>query len=241
MRGKILQYNGNDGTGTIVADGQQHRFALANWKGDAVPAAGKTVEIELADGQIRSVMLVGDDVLMREKASEIGGKLGGLVGGLGSLAKGGGGGGGGAAVAGSIMERYGMPTLVAYAAFLLGTTMFKAVSIAMLGMGWTLFDMAGFLSQFGGGGGIKMLLIFSYLAIGVPLLWRDRRAWLVLLLPVLTMVWAIVKAMSAGGHTGGGDGMGLGPGDFGILGFYVPLLASVFLALQGFKKFASNA
>jgi hypothetical protein len=239
MRGKILQYNGNDGTGLIVADGQQLRFSLANWKGDVVPAAGKTVEITVADGHIQTVMLVGDDVLMREKASELGGMLGGLVGGLGStLAKGGAGGGGGAAVAGSIVERHGMPTLAAYGAFLVGTTMFKAVSIALLGAGWTLFQLAGFLSMVGGGGGIKMLLVLSYLSIGVPLVWRDRRGWLALLLPLLTMVWAIIKAMSANDGTGGG---GPGPGDFGILGFYMPLAAAAFLGLTGFRKFVANA
>src|SRR5262245_50857699 len=84
MRGKILQYNGNDGTGTIVADGQQHKFSLSNWRGDTAPTVGKAVEVTMDGGQVQSVMLVGDDVLMREKASEIGGKLGGLVGGLAS-------------------------------------------------------------------------------------------------------------------------------------------------------------
>ncbi len=242
MRGKILQYNGNDGTGIVVADDKQHRFSLAHWKGDAVPALGKTVELVVVDGQVQTVMLVGDDVLLRERASEIGGKLGGLVGGLrGSLAKGGAGsgGGGGAAGAGSIVERFGMPTLVAYGSFLVGTTMFKAVSIAMLGAGWTMFQLADFLSMAGGGGGIKMLLIFSYLSIGVPFFWRDRRAWLALLLPLLTMVWAVIKAMTAGGEGGGGGGPG--PGDFGIMGFYLPIVAAAFLGLTGFRKYTSNA
>ena len=196
------------------------------------------VEVTLADGRIQSVLLVGDDVLMREKASEIGGKLGGLVGGLGSaLAKGSGEGGGGAAIAGSIVERYGKPTLAAYGAFLIGTTMFKAISIAMLGAGWTLFQLAGFLSMAGSGGGIKTLLIFSYLSIGVPLVWPDRRAWLALLFPLLTMVWAVVKAMSASNSGGGG---GPGAGDFGILGFYMPIAAAIYLGLTGFRKFSSN-
>jgi hypothetical protein len=237
MRGKILQYNGNDGTGIIVVDGQQHRFALAHWKGDTAPAVGKTVEVVVTDGQIQTVMLVGDDVLMREKASELGGKLGGLVGGLASsLPKGGA--GGGAVTGGAIVERYGMPTLVAYGLFLIGTTMFKAVSAAMLGAGWTLFQLAGFLSTFGGGGGIKMLLVLSYLSVGVPFLWRDSRAWLALLLPLLTMIWALIKAFSAGGGGGGG---GIGAGDLGIFGFYMPLVAAAYLALVGFRKFKAAA
>ncbi|HEX5004119.1 MAG TPA: hypothetical protein VFV65_02330 [Gemmatimonadales bacterium] len=239
MRGKILQYNGNDGTGTIVAGGEQHRFALGDWKGDAVPAVGKAVEFSLVEGRVQSVTLVSDDVLMREKASEIGGKLGGLVGGLGgSLARAGADGGGGA-LAGSIVDRYGRGTLAAYAAFLVGTTMFQAISIAMLGAGWTMFQLAGFLSMVGGGGGIKMLLTFSYLSIAVPLVWRDRRAWLALLLPLLTVVWAVIRALSA--SSGGGGGSGLGPGDFGVLGFYMPMAAAIYLGLTGFRKFAADA
>lgn len=239
MRGKILQYNGNDGTGIIVADGQQHRFALSHWKGDAVPAPGKTVEVALADGQVQSVTLVGEDVLMREKASELGGKLGSLVGGIASgISKEGG--GGGAALGASVLDRYGKPTLVAYGLFLLGTTMFKAISIPMLGGGPTMFQMAEFMSAFGGGGGIKMLLVLSYLSIGVPFFWRDRRAWLALLLPLLTGVWAVIKAMSIGGGGGGGGG-GIGLGDFGIFGFYLPILAAVYLGLTGFRKFAANS
>ena len=237
MRGKILQYNGNDGTGIFVADGQQHRFTLAGWKGDHAPAVGKTVEAVMADGQVQSVALVGDDVLLRERAEELGGKLGGLVGGLGStLAKGGA--GGGAALGGSIVERFGAITLGAYAVFLVGTTMFKAVSNSLIGFGFSMWQLASFLSTFGGGGGIKLLLILSYLSILVPFLWRDRRAWLALLIPLLTMVWAVIRALSAGGGGGGG---GVGMGDFGILGFWLPLIASVVLALAGFRKYKAAA
>src|ERR1043166_5736361 len=80
MRGKILQYNGNDGTGIVVVDGQQHKFGIAAWKGETAPAVGKTVEVVLADGAVQSVMLVGDDVLLREKTAELTGKLGHLMG-----------------------------------------------------------------------------------------------------------------------------------------------------------------
>lgn len=238
MRGKILQYNGNDGTGIFVADGQQHRFTLASWKGDHAPAVGKTVEAVMADGQVQSVALVGDDILLREKAEELGGKLGGLVGGLGgALAKGGAGGGSGVALGGSIVERFGATTLAAYAVFLIGTTLFKAVSNSLIGFGFSMWQLASFLSTFGGGGGIKLLLILSYLSILVPFLWRDRRAWLALLIPLVTMVWAVIRALSAGGGGGGGVGMG----DFGILGFYLPLVASVVLGLAGFKRYKSAA
>jgi hypothetical protein len=172
MRGKILQYNGNDGTGIISAEGQQLRFGIAQWKGEAAPVVGKTVEVVVADGQVSTVMLVGDDVLLREKAEELGGKLGGVLGGLGStLAKGGAGGAGN-----PIVARYGIPVLVAYGIFLLSTVMFNAVSMEMFGMrqGQPLWNIATTLSQAGGGGGVKLFLILAYLSIGVPLVWADR-------------------------------------------------------------------
>jgi hypothetical protein len=84
-----------------------------------------------------------------------------------------------------------------------------------------------------------MLLILSYLSVGVPFFWRDRRAWLALLLPLLTMVWAVIKALSSGGGGGGRGGIGLG--DFGILGFYLPIAAAVYLAVAGFRKYKAVA
>jgi hypothetical protein len=59
MRGKILQYNGNDGSGLIMADGQQYPFAIAVWKSETAPIVGKTVEIVLVDGRAQAVTLVG--------------------------------------------------------------------------------------------------------------------------------------------------------------------------------------
>jgi len=240
MRGRILQYNSNDGTGIIVADGQQYKFGIATWKGDTAPAVNKTVEVVLVDGQVQTVMLVSDDVLLREKTAELTGKLGSLVGGIASSV--GKEGAGGGSLGGSIVDRYGKPTLIAYGVFLIGTTIFKAVSISNPilggGMGWSMYDMAGFLSMTGGGGGIKAMLILSYLAIAVPFFWHDRRAWLALLVPVLTCLWALLKTRSA---MGGGFGPGGGGPSLTVLGFYLPCVAALYLGFAGFKKFTAGA
>jgi hypothetical protein len=240
MRGRILQYNSNDGTGIVVVDGQQQKFAIAMWKGDTAPAVGKTVEVVVADGQVQTVMLVSEEVLLREKTAELTGKLGSLVSGLASsVSKEG---GGGVALGGSIIDRYGKPTLIAYAVFLIGTTIFKAISISNPilggGMGWSMFDLAGFLSMTGSGGGIKAMLILSYLSIAVPFFWRDRRAWLALLLPVLTCLWALLKARSA---MGGGFGPGGGGPSLTVLGFYLPCVAALYLGVAGVKKYLTAA
>ena len=107
MRGRILQYNGNDGTGVVVADGQQYKFALSAWKADTAPAVGKTVDVVLADGQVQSVTLVPDDVLMREKTAELTSKLSGMVGAAG----------GAGGIGGVLLSKYGKPILIGFAVY----------------------------------------------------------------------------------------------------------------------------
>lgn len=222
MRGKILQYNGNEGTGIFVAEGQQHRFTLANWKGDHAPAVGKTVEVVVSDGQVQTVMLVADDVLMREKASEFTDKLKGLG---SSIAAQGGGGNLGA----GIVALYGPIILGAYGVFLIATLFFAAISIPLVGLiggggGPTLWALSGL------SGGLKLLLLLSYLSVGVPFFWRDKRGWLALLVPALTMIFVVVKASGMGGLS-----------SVSVLGFWLPAVAAAYLAFAGFRKFTAGA
>jgi hypothetical protein len=237
MRGRILQYNGNDGTGLISADGQQYPFQISMWKSDTPPAVGKTVEVVLAEGRPQSVSLVADDVLMREKTAELTGKLGSFVGELSSgLAK-----GGAATGGGGVIGFYGRNLVIAYAVYLLGTLFFNAISIKMMGQseGKPLFELASLLSQIGGGGGVKFGLILAYLGFAVPFFWRDRRAWLLLLLPLVVLLYALwsgTRALSGGGGPGGGMGDLF---SFGI-GFYLALISGVVLAAGGVKRFLTS-
>ncbi len=235
MRGKILQYNGNDGQGIIMAEGQQYQFAITMWKSETAPLVGKTVEIVLADGRVQSVTLVGDDVLMREKTAELTGKLGNIVGEISSgIAK------GGAAAGGtSVVGFYGRNLLVAYGLYLLGTLVFNAISVKFMGgsEGKPLFELASLLSMIGGGGGVKAGLIIAYLGFAVPYFWRDRRGWLLLLLPLVVLLYALwsgTHALGKGGGGGMGDLFSLG------LGFYVSLVAGLVLAAGGMKRYLSS-
>jgi hypothetical protein len=236
MRGKILQYNGNDGSGLIMADGQQYPFAIAVWKSETAPVVGKTVELVLVDGRPQTVTLVSDDVLMREKTAELTGKLGSFVGELGSgLAK-----GGAAAGGSSVVGFYGRNLLIAYGVFLLGTLVFNAISIKFFGesQGKPLFELASLLSMIGGGSGVKTGLILAYLGFAVPFFWRDRRSWLLLLLPLGVLVYALWSGTHAIGKAGGG-----GTGDlfsFG-LGFYLAIVSGLVLAGGGVKRFLTTA
>lgn len=262
MRGKIIQYNGADGSGTIVADGKQYRFALTAWRGNHAPAVNKTVEVMLEGDTVVAATAVGEDVLLMEKAAELGGKFGaslnrlrasipasnGATAGAGEASIGEGSSSeaakvtpaNGAITVNSIIERYGKLTLGAWVLFLLGTLAFNAISVSMLGasMGKSLFDVASLMSQLGteGGGMIKILLLLGYAGIAVPLVWRDRRAWLALVVPLLAVLWAIFSTM----HTidSLGDQASSAMGDLFHLGFgfYLSLAAAIVLALLGIKR-----
>jgi hypothetical protein len=266
MRGRILQYNGTDGTGTIAAENQQYKFDIGMWKSPTAPMIGKTVDIVVENSQLSTIMIVPDDVLLREKTAELGGKLSTLVSGLGKSA----GAPGGAAPSSSpnasagaavmpgaapgfnlasnpIVQRYGTVTLGAYVVYLLGTLVFNAISITLLGpsQGKPLYDLANLMSQLGGGGGIKFMLLIAYASIAVPLVWKDRRAWLALALPLLAVVGAIWSGLHTISSAGGGFGGGGGPGMSDVIslgfGFYLSLAAGLVLAWAGIQRFSRNA
>lgn len=266
MRGRILQYNGTDGTGTIAAENQQYKFDIGMWKSPTAPMVGKTVDIVVQDSRLSAVTIVPDDILLREKTAELGGRLSTLVSGLGKAAASAGpssptpNGGTGVAVAAPaapglnlaanpIVQRYGTVTLGAYALYLIGTLALNAISMTFLGtsQGKPLYDIANLLSQIGGGGGVKFMLIIAYASIAVPLVWKDRRAWLALCLPALAVlgaIWSGIHAInSAAGGFGGGAGGGPGVGDLFSLGFgfYVSLAAGLVLAWSGVQRFSRNA
>ncbi|HEV8149132.1 MAG TPA: hypothetical protein VGP61_03010 [Gemmatimonadales bacterium] len=232
MRGRILQYNGSDGSGVITADGQQYKFTITAWKSATAPAVGKTVELVTVGDQVQSVTLVGDDVLLREKTAELTGKLGGLV---GDLTK-----GGASGVGGSLVARYGVPLLVAYAVFLISTLAFNALSMQMLGMkqGVSLFDLGKAFAASGGGGGgaVKLLLLLAYASIAAPLVWPDKRAWLALLLPLLAVLWGFLSIRRVMG--------GAGPMSelfsYG-LGFYLAVIAALVLAVGAWQRYRAAA
>jgi hypothetical protein len=236
MRGRILQYNGNDGTGIVVADNQQHKFTLSAWKGDTAPAVGKTVEVVMNGSGVQSLTLVGDDVLLREKTAELTGKLGDIMGGVGSsLAK-----AGASGVGGSVVSRYGTPVMASYGVFLLATLAFHFISIQFFGQkqGATLFDLSRTLSQAsgGGGGGVKPLLLLAYASIAVPLLWADKRGWLAFLLPLVAVIWgwwSVHHALSGAGPASDLFSYGFG--------FYLACIAAIVLAGSGAKRFLAAA
>ena len=238
MRGKIIQYNGTEGRGVIIAEGSQYPFTITSWTSESVPAAGKTVEIELNEGVAAAVSLVTDDILLKEKTAELGGRLGTALGNIDLASLQGNGGS-------LIVARYGKVLLGAYALFVIGSLAFNAVSMSMLGnsMGKSLFAVTSLLSEMGGdgGGSVKMMMILAYIGAGLPIVWPDRRAWLALLLPLVATLWAIFAVMKIMDSLGGGimgDMSDLVSIDFG---FYLSLVAAIVLAAGGVKRFLRTA
>lgn len=261
MRGKIIQYDGNSGNGTIIADGQQYRFAIGAWRADSAPSVGRVVELAVEGSEAQTVTSVPDDVLLKEKAAEFGVRLNRLAGRVATSAAAAASsaansttapaGNAAPAIAGSAIARYGKPMLGAYALFLVGSLFLDAVSISFgpVNKGWSLFDVAGFLGQMGGGGGsVKLLLMLAYAAAALPLAWIDRRAWLGLALPLLAFVWAIGTVLHAahGIDNGMGGGMASAMGDeisnmFHLgMGFYLSMLSALVLAGGGVLRFLRN-
>jgi hypothetical protein len=262
MRGKIIQYNGADGSGTIVVDSKQYPFVLAAWRGDSAPTINKTVEVTFDGDAIVAITAVGDDVLFKEKAAELGGKFGASLSKLRASIPASGGEAAGTAAApaagaapttaadgtppnnpltvNTIFERYGKPTLIAYALFLIGSLFFNAVAISMgpVNAGKSFFDVASVFSQMGasGGGSIKLLLILGYFGIALPMVWRDRRAWFALVIPLLAVLWAIYSVLHTLDSLGNEFSSGMGDAFSLGFGFYLTLLAAIALAGLGIKR-----
>ena len=100
------------------------------------------------------------------------------------------------------------------------------------------------MSQMGanGGGGIKLVLVLAYLGVALPLIWRDRRAWLALLLPLLAVLWAAVAVMKIMNSVGGGAFAREMADVFSIgFGFYIAGLTALVLAGGGVMRFLRNA
>jgi hypothetical protein len=270
MRAQIIQYNGSDGTGRVFADGRQYAFEIGMWRSPSVPAAGRVVEIELANDVITGVTTVPEDVLLREKATELGSKLSAFAGSLSSqvssrwsAARADGAGDAAPATAGSTagapaavarvnagaggtpIERYGKWLLGAYVVFVLATFTLNAVRMSMFGqsLGWSLFDIGGYMSRMGAGGGgtIKLVLIIAYAAALAPLVSHSRNAWLGLAAPLLAIIWAIVSALhvvsSLGDRISGemANVFGLG------FGFYLALISAVVLSAGGMLRYLRGA
>ena len=134
----------------------------------------------------------------------------------------------------SIVARYGQPLLIGFGVFLIGALFFPFISMQMLGVkqGSTLWDLSTQLSQSGGGGGVKLLVLLAIVSIAVPLVWKDKRAWLALLLPLLSVLWGFWSVKKAMGPMAELFSYGIG--------FYLCIASALFVAAAAVKRFSSG-
>jgi hypothetical protein len=198
MRGRIIHYNGNDGKGLISADKRQYPFEIGQWQSETAPTLNAVVDFDSDGARPTAVRRVADEVLMREKAGELAGKLGAF---------------GGAALhtaqsattharLGNTIELIGKPALIAHAVFVVGALFFAFIKIEAMGptQSRTLVNVSGGLEQMGMSTGGSLLVWLAILSLAMPMFWRNRFAWLAMLLPLLAVLkaaWDIRSAMSS--------------------------------------------
>jgi hypothetical protein len=201
IRGKILR-DTNAGPGLLSIDRVQHPFTLeAHWRSDTPPKVGMVVEVEMdAGGALLSVTPVADSQLAKEQAE---------LAMHAAKAKGG-------ELAAGLTARFGVPTLAAMAALLVGWFFLNTVAIQVsseYGMGlsfWKILAVvnspAGLMASLGGVGGgsgiYGFLCIVALIAPLAPQVWKDKRAHLGGLVPLVFMLLVAVMV-----YLGISDGM----------------------------------
>ena len=186
MRGRIIHYNGNDGRGLIATDNRQLPFEIAHWRSDTAPVVNVVVELSMAGDALEAVTRVPDDVLLKEKAGQLASKLGTAGGAALQSLKDAAPPNTSASATGG-WQLLGKPLLIAHGVFAFSALMLPFLSIDPIGLGGKSFTLAG-LSEaseaMGTSVGGALWVWLAILSIALPVFWRNRLAWLALLLPL---------------------------------------------------------
>jgi hypothetical protein len=251
-RGTILR-DTNTGPGLLVVDGTQYPFLLEGaWRGTVPPKVGMVVDVSFAPGgEVATVAPVDESVLAREQADKA----------MAAIKEKGG------AMAGAMVARFGGRDLLAVGALVLGWFVLKVGAFEGGLMGnitFTFWQVLGYINSgaesigrraMGGGTGTGLLGIVAIIALAGPFVhhfWKDKRAHLAGLLPLLLMLFALWRV-----YGGMGDSVGNTASMFGEegalmaeemrremrnavslgIGFYVAMAASLYFAVTGAKRF----
>lgn len=246
MRGTIIHYNGSEGKGLIATPECQYPFDITLWRSDVAPAINQTVELTVTDGLLTGVSLVPASALLNEKAGQVGQQLGKLADGLRSRL-----GEGSAQSAGSGLHRLGKPLLAAQVVFAISALFLPFLKTDLTygaGKSYSLAGLSDLSEKMGtsiGGASLPWLAILSVL---LPLFWRNRWAWLALLLPLLATLMPAFdfyrairsagKQVEAMGGSGFASAMVDQLADMLSIGFgaWLCLLASLVLAGLAVKR-----
>ncbi len=250
-RGKVLR-DTSMGAGLVSTEGQQYPFPLEGvWRSDEAPRVGMMVEIDLTEsGTIAGITIVPESQLAREQAE---------IAMAAARDR-------GAALAAGAVAKFGVPSLVGGAVLIIGWWMLPAVSVNLFGSSAhvTFWQILGFanagnvMSGFAAGGspstGIYGLL--AILAACGPFIHhfsKDRRASLGAILPLLFMVLVALVVRNMFGAATDTGAQGAAFNEFASQarteamnaisigsGVYVSLIASIYFAIAGAKKFLAS-
>lgn len=249
-RGKVLR-DANAGPGLLIVDGQQYQFALEGvWKSEVPPKPGLVVEVDFnPEGQVAGITAVPESQLAKEQAEAA----------MAAAKQ------KGAAFASSMVARFGLPNLVAAGLLVLGWFYLATVSLDASIFGkleFTFWQILGFLNSSNimeslgragrSGPSAGMYGFFAVICLAGPFIayfWKDKRAYLGGLLPLVFMVIVALIVRSSIHSALGGDVAGpykemqekaqeeamkaisLG------MGAYLSILASLYFAGSGARKF----
>lgn len=263
-RGKILR-DTSIGDGLLSINGQQYSFTLSGtWKSDVAPKLDMVVDVQfIGENEIESIRGVPDSQLAKEQAE--------LAMSAVKVR--------GAQFASSIVAKFGIEMLVAMTLLILGWFCLNTISIQVSSsyeIGITFWQILGIVNSSSGvisglgaggltgsGGIYSVVGALAFLAPMAPFFWRDSRAHLVGLLPLLFMIIMIAmiysgvhdgmkQAQNAAGTFGGQQAQeminemtaemttrAMKAISLGI-GGYVSIAVSVYFAGNGFIKFLAK-
>lgn len=244
-RGKILR-DTSSGPGLLMAEGQQYSFPLEGvWQSEVPPRPGLVVDVEIGeDNVVKSVTAVPESQLAKEQTEQA------LA---AAKAK-------SSALAATAVARFGMSTLIAIGLLIIGWFFLSTVSFSagFAGkMDFTFWRVLSFInsknifesmSSLQGGGSTGFYGLLAVISLAGPFLaafWKDKRAVLGGLLPLLFMVLvALLVRSSLGSMAGNGPAEYVDQARDEIMkqisigmGAYLSLLASLYLAFNSVKKF----
>lgn len=209
MRGKIIHYNSNDGRGLVATEERQVAFEITQWRSDTAPALNQIVDLVLDNEALASLAKVPDEVLLKEKAGQLAGKLGAAGGAaLQSLKE-----HAPAECTGGWLMLLGKPLLGIHAFFAVSALVLPYLKVNPMFGGGRSFTLVGVshLSESMGtsvGGAFWTWLAIASLAL--PVVWKARWAWLALLLPLLATLKPLLDLMSAASQAADGARGALG-------------------------------
>lgn len=246
MRGKVLR-EPNSGPGLLMVQGQQYKFSLEGlWTSEVPPKPGLDVDVDLDQNlQISAITAIPPSQIAREQAEEAAGRVkeeGGKI-------------------LRQLIARFGLPTLVATVLLIVGWFFMTSLSIPDARAKFTFWQILGVLNASSpyeavldprGAPGAGWYGFFAIVALAGPLvhyLWKDKRAVLGGLLPLLFMLLVALMVRSAINNVGGAETANL-PAEAlrqmreeawkGVsigLGAYLSGLVGLYSAAVGTKRF----